>query len=284
MAVSRNWPTNSPDGTLELLSHQAPRDPSTAQPDNRTERPEKIDAPAPCRSVSRRKQALPSSGASDMATGQLNSVIRHLRKAALREEVGAMTDGQLLERFLTHRDEVAFEVLLRRHGPMVLGVCRRVLRNAHDAEDAFQATFLVLVRKAASLRRPELVGNWLYGAACRAALEAKAARRRSRPRQFKATPELEAPADVREDLRAVLDQELSCLPDKYRVPLVLCDLEARTRREVARQLGIPEGTLSSRLTTARRKLAQRLTRRDLALSGGALAAALSGSAAACVPA
>src|SRR5262249_4193845 len=161
-----------------LLSHQAPRDPSTGQPDNRTERPEKIDAPAPCRSVSRRKQALPSSGASDMGTGQLNSVIRHLRKAAFREEVGAIADGQLLERFIHHGAEAPCEVLGRRPGPLVLGVCRRVLRHAHDAEDAFQATFLVLVRKAASLSRPELVGNWLYGAACRAALEAKAARRR----------------------------------------------------------------------------------------------------------
>src|SRR5262249_50953165 len=121
------------------------------------------------------------------------------------------------------------------------------------------------------------VGNWLYGAAYRAALEAKAARRRVRERQVSAMPEPKAvdEADVWLDLRPVLDRELNRLPDKYRVPVVLCDLEGRTRGEVARQLGRPEGTLSGRLTTARRRLAKRLARRGLTLSGGALAAALS---------
>jgi RNA polymerase sigma factor (sigma-70 family) len=220
-----------------------------------------------------------------MASGQLSNVIRHLCGTTLLPDGGVLTDGQLLERFLSQRDEAAFAVLVRRHGPMVLGVCRRVLRNPADAEDAFQATFLVLVRKAAAIRRRELVGGWLHGAAYRAALEAKAARRRVLERQVSAMPEPEAPAaDVWEDLRPLLDQELSRLPDKYRVPIVLCDLEGRTRREAARQLGIPEGTLSSRLATARRKLAGRLARHGLALSGGALAAVLSGSvASACVP-
>jgi RNA polymerase sigma factor (sigma-70 family) len=197
-----------------------------------------------------------------------------------------MTDGQLLECFITRRDEAAFEALVRRHGPMVLGVCRRVLRNTHDAEDAFQATFLVLARKAPSIGLRELVGNWLYGTAYRAALEAKAARRRVRERQVSAMPEPEAAAEAPDwvDLRPVLDQELSRLPDKYRVPVVLCDLQGRTRGEVARQLGIPAGTLSGRLTTARRLLASRLARRGFALAGGALAAALSqGVAPACVP-
>jgi RNA polymerase sigma factor (sigma-70 family) len=198
-----------------------------------------------------------------------------------------MTDGQLLECFLTRRDEAAFEALVRRHGPMVLGVCRRVLRNHHDAEDAFQATFLVLARKAASIGQRELVGNWLYGAAYRAALEAKAARRRIRERQVSSMPEPEAVAEAPDgsDLRPVLDQELSRLPDKYRVPVVLCDLQGRTRGDVARQLGIPAGTLSGRLTTARRLLARRLARHGFTVAGGALAAALSpGVAAACVPA
>src|SRR5262249_35162096 len=133
----------------------------------------------------KRRQALPGNGASDMATGQLNDFLRHLRGTALRWDGGGMTDGQLLESFLTRQDEAAFEALVRRHGPMVLGVCRRALRNAHDAEDAFQATFLVLVRKAASIRQLELLGNWLYGVAYRTALEAKAAtaRRRVRERQ-----------------------------------------------------------------------------------------------------
>jgi RNA polymerase sigma factor (sigma-70 family) len=198
-----------------------------------------------------------------------------------------MTDGQLLECFVTRRDETAFEVLVRRHGPMVLRVCRRVLRHAQDAEDAFQATFLVLVRKAASIGQRELLGNWLYGVAYRTALDARAAamRRRTRERQVSPMPEPEASdsADVWRDLLPVLDQELNRLPDNYRVPVVLCDLEGRTRREVARQLGIPAGTLSGRLTTARRLLSRRLARHGLALSGGALTAALSSGASACVP-
>ena len=108
-----------------------------------------------------------------MATSSIRGVVRHLRRAALGHDEQS-EDGQLLERFLTKRDEAAFEALVRRHGPMVLGVCRRLLRRSHDVEDAFQATFLVLVRKAARIRRRELLGNWLYGVAYRAALEARA--------------------------------------------------------------------------------------------------------------
>jgi RNA polymerase sigma factor (sigma-70 family) len=218
-----------------------------------------------------------------MPTGQLSGVIRHLRTAAILRDGSGMSDGQLLESFLTRQDKAAFEALVRRHGPMVLGVCRGVLGNAHDAEDASQATFLVLVRKAASIRQRELLGNWLYGVAYRTALEAKAAtaRRRVRERQVSAMPEPEAPAaEGADDLRPLLDQELSRLPDKYRVPVVLCDLQGRTRRDVARQLRIPVGTLSGRLTTARRTLRNRLARHGFALSGGALAAALSQRAAA----
>src|SRR5262249_47363328 len=143
-----------------------------------------------------------------------------------------------------------------------------------------------LVRKAASIAQKELLGNWLYGTAYRAALEARAARQRVRERQVCPMPEPEAPlAEAWEDLRPVLDQELSRLPDKYRVPVVLCDLEGKTRREVARYLDIPEGTLSSRLATARRRLARQLDRHGLSLTGGALAAILAcGSASAAVPA
>jgi RNA polymerase sigma factor (sigma-70 family) len=213
-----------------------------------------------------------------MPTDPPCDVFRHLRRAALLRDGGGLTDGQLLECFLTHRNEAAFEALLRRHGPMVLGVCRRVLRNSQDAEDAFQATFLVLVRKAAEIAQPELLGNWLYGVAYRTALDARSAtaRRRARERQVNAMPEPEVSdtADVWRDLRPLLDHELSRLPDKYRVPVVLCDLEGRTRREVAQQLGIPTGTLSGRLTTARRLLAGRLTRQGLVLSAGALTGAL----------
>jgi RNA polymerase sigma factor (sigma-70 family) len=213
-------------------------------------------------------------------------IIQQLRRSVLRPDGAGLTDGQLLESFINRRDEAAFEALVRRHGPMVLGVCRRLLRNPHDAEDAFQATFLVLARKAASVVPREKVGNWLHGVARTTALRARAAnaRRRLRERQVTDWPEPEARRpDPRDDLRLTLDRELSRLPEKYRLPVVLCDLEGRSRREVARQLRIPEGTLSSRLTTARRLLAKRLARQGLA--GGSLAAALAqGGASACVPA
>jgi RNA polymerase sigma factor (sigma-70 family) len=216
-----------------------------------------------------------------MATGQLSGFLAHLHRATLLPDGGGRTDGQLLECFLTHHDEAAFEMLVRRHGPMVWGVCRRALTNRHDAEDAFQATFLVLVRKAASIRRRESVGSWLYGAAYRAALETRAARRRTRETQVNTMPEIPSAgeADVWRDLRPLLDRELSGLPDKYREAVILCELEGKTRKKAARQLGIPEGTLSSRLATARRKLARRLARHGVALSAGALAAVLSQDAA-----
>ncbi|HEY7330475.1 MAG TPA: sigma-70 family RNA polymerase sigma factor [Gemmataceae bacterium] len=199
------------------------------------------------------------------------------------------TDEELLERFVASRDAASFEVLVRRHGPMVLGVCRRVLQHPQDAEDAFQATFLVLVRKAASLCQRELLGNWLDGVAYRTALDARAAalRRRKREKQVNAMPEPEARDDPDEwrDLRPLVDRELNRLPDKYRIPIVLCDLEGKTRQDAAEALDLPVGTLSGRLTTAREMLAKRLTRHGLALSAGALGAALSPSAApAAVPA
>ena len=218
-----------------------------------------------------------------MSAGLPRDVLRQVRKAALLPDGAGMTDGQLLDCFVARRDEAAFETLVRRHGPMVLGVCRRLLRHPQDAEDAFQATFLVLVRKAASIARRELVGNWLYGVAYRTALEARAAaaRRRTRERQVSPMPEPAADehADGWRELRPLLDRELSRLPDKYRVAVVLCDLRGETLRDVARQLGVPTGTLSGRLTTARRLLAKRLARHGLAPSGGALTAALSPSAA-----
>jgi RNA polymerase sigma factor (sigma-70 family) len=217
-----------------------------------------------------------------MSTRQWGGVIRQLRKTVLLRDAASLTDGQLLECFLAQREEAAFEALVRRHGSMVLAVCRRVLRDTHDAEDAFQATFLVLVRKAASVQPRELVGNWLYGVAYRTALEARTilARRRARERQVSDMPEQPAPdAAVVDDWRPVLDQELTRLPEKYRSAVVLCDLEGRPRKEVALALRIPEGTLSSRLAMARRMLASRLTRRGVTLSGGALATVLAESTA-----
>jgi RNA polymerase sigma factor (sigma-70 family) len=160
---------------------------------------------------------------------------------------------------------------------MVLGVCRRVLHNTHDVEDAFQAAFLVLVRKAATIRQRELLGNWLYGVAYRTALDAKTARQRVRERQVSKMPECVAgePAHLETDVRPLLDQELNRLPEMYRVAVVLCDLEGRTRKEAADRLGVAVGTLSGRLTTAHRLLAKRLARRGLANSSIALAAVLS---------
>src|SRR5262249_34111246 len=160
------------------------------------------------------------------------------------------TDRQLLQRFASGHDETAFTALVGRHGPMVLGVCRRVLHSIHDAEDAFQATFLVLARKAGSVRQPDALGNWLYGVAYRTALEARtrAAKRRARERELAEEPPVEPGGAIDwSDLRAVLDGEVNRLPDKYRSPFVLCYLEGRTNEEAARLLRCPKGTILSRL-------------------------------------
>ena len=217
-----------------------------------------------------------------MPSSQRTTFVDRVRRAAFLREAAQLTDGELLECYATHRDEAAFEALVRRHGPMVLGVCRRLLQNPHDAEDAFQATFLVLVRKAAAIAPREKVGSWLYGAACLAAKKARAsaAKRRTRERQVKDMPEPASPADgIWHDLVPLLDQELGRLPDRFRLPIVLCDLEGKTRKEVARQLGWPEGTVAGRLAQGRALLAKRLRRHGLPLSGGVLAAVLSQNAA-----
>src|SRR5689334_1579885 len=188
----------------------------------------------------------------------MKTVIRYLRHAALLHKADGPTNRQLLEAFLSRREEAAFAALLRRHGPMVLGVCHRVLRNVHDAEDAFQATFLVLARRAASLRLRDAVGGWLHGVACRTALEARARRARLRRREklVEDMPAVAAgPEDPWEELRHLLDREVHRLPDIYRLAIVLCDLEGRSRRAAAEELGVPEGTLSSRLAAARKRLA-----------------------------
>jgi RNA polymerase sigma factor (sigma-70 family) len=209
-----------------------------------------------------------------------------LRKALLSNAEDMRTDGQLLGAFLTHRDEAAFATLVRRHGSMVFGVCRRVIGDAHESEDAFQATFVVLARKAASIKPRELVGHWLYGVAYRTALEAKAicARRTARERQVINMPHPFVQSDEsRAEWRWAIDEELNRLPAKLRAPVVLCELEGRSRKEVARQLGIPEGTLSSRLAAARKRLARGLSRRGVTLSAGAVAALTADSAPACIP-
>ncbi len=223
-----------------------------------------------------------------MVSSTLSPVLDQLRRAVLLRDGASLTDGQLLESFLSQKDEEAFAALVRRHGPMVLGVCRRVLHNHHDAEDAFQATFLVLVRKADAIVPREMVANWLHGVAYRTALKARTMIARQRVRERQATempePETAEPDNCWRNLESLLDQELSRLPDKYRVPIVLCDLEGKTGKAAARELGWPEGTVASRLSRGRALLAKRLTRNGLAFSGGTLAAVLSekvGSA--CVP-
>jgi RNA polymerase sigma factor (sigma-70 family) len=222
-----------------------------------------------------------------MPTGQLNRFLDRVRRAALVRDGAGMTDGQLLTRFVRQRDGNAFAALLHRHGPLVLGVCRRVLGNPHDAEDAFQATFLVFARKAGSVASPNALAGWLCRVAYRTALEARTrlARRRTKEQQVKEMPHpVVEPDDNWHELLPLLDRELDRLPEKYRVPLVLCELEGGSRKDVARRLGLPEGTLSWRLAHGRKLLAQRLSRYGTALSVGALAAVLSRDAtAASVP-
>ena len=217
-----------------------------------------------------------------MATAQMDTVIRHLRRAVLRQDGAGRTDGQLLASFIDQKDEAAFEALVRRHGPMVFGVCRRVVRNHHDAEDAFQATFLVLARKASSVRPRERVANWLHGVALRTAMKAKAmtAKRRGREKQVTEMPEPEAAQqDQWRDLQPLLDQELNGLPENYRLPILLCDLEGKTIKEATQQLGWPQGTLAGRLARGRKLLAKRLANRGVVLSAGSLAAVVSQNAA-----
>jgi RNA polymerase sigma factor (sigma-70 family) len=215
------------------------------------------------------------------------SEVLHYLRSTLLPEGADLTDGQLLECFVSRREPAALEGLVRRHGPMVWGVCRRILQNHHEAEDAFQATFLVLVRRASSIRCRAKVGNWLYGVAHQTALKARAnrAKRKSREAQVIDMPEpVAAEQDSWSDLQPVLDQELSRLPERYRTVIVLCDLEGRSGKEASRQLGLPQGTVASRLARAREMLGKRLARHGLSVSGGTLAAVLSEkSATAAVP-
>jgi RNA polymerase sigma factor (sigma-70 family) len=190
----------------------------------------------------------------------------------LRErDLGNLPDADLLERFAATRDDAAFEAMVRRHGPMVLSLCRRVLNRNQDIEDAFQATFLVLVRKADAIGRRNLLGNWLYGVACRVAKQARASSARWRfasGETLDAIPERSGRDRFGDDL-PILDEELSKLPDKYRVPLVLCYLQGKTNKEAAAQIGCPEGSMSDRLSRARDLLRRRLTGRGIVLSAGA---------------
>jgi RNA polymerase sigma factor (sigma-70 family) len=223
-----------------------------------------------------------------MPTGRLHDVVGHIRKLGEKDNAGTLDDRELLERFVTRRDEAAFGALLARHGPMVLDVCRRVLPDRSAADDAFQATFLVLARKAGSIGKRELLGNWLYGVAYRTASKAKvtAAKRKARER---AAPRPEPPDPLAEmtvrELFSVLDEELNGLPSRYRAALVLCYLEGKTRDEAAAQLGCSPATLDRRLRRGKDLLRARLARRGVASSAALLPLLLApGTAAARVPA
>jgi RNA polymerase sigma-70 factor (ECF subfamily) len=210
-----------------------------------------------------------------MTTTQAGILFRHLRGLAAAGPLSQHPDRQLLERFTTGGDEAAFETLLRRHGPMVLGVCRRVLHDPHDADDAFQATFLVLTRKAASISKRDSVGGWLYQVAYNMALKAKAsatARQRHERRAGDRSPVDPLTELTGRELVAVLDEVLQQLPERYRAPLVLCYLEGKTRDEAAQQLGWTMGTLKRRLQQARTSLRRQLQHRGLAMPAALLAA------------
>jgi RNA polymerase sigma factor (sigma-70 family) len=211
-----------------------------------------------------------------MASKGLQPVVWHLRRMALLHDGAGLPDSTLLGMFVDQSDAVAFEALLLRHGPMVHGVCKRILGNPHDAQDAAQATFLVLINKAKSVRRRAMIGNWLYGVARQTAIRMRSqnAKRWRREKQVAAMPEPQAKTSETTDDWETLDQELSRLPETYRIAIILCDLEGKTRKQAARQLAWPEGTLSTRLTRGRNMLAKRLAKRGLVLSVEALALAL----------
>jgi RNA polymerase sigma factor (sigma-70 family) len=215
-----------------------------------------------------------------MATAQLGTVVRHIRNLAADPKMSEQTDGALLRAFLSGNDPAAFEALLRRHGPMVLRVCRRTLGHVHDAEDALQATFLVLAQQATSIRKKESLASWLHGVAYRMATHAKraAARRRGHESRVSPTPPRDpALSAAWQEIQVLLDDEIGSLPETLRAPFVYCCLENKSCAEVAQQLGLEEGTVWKRLSRARKLLQQRLTRRGVAIAAVLAAAAVGGN-------
>ena len=201
-------------------------------------------------------------------------ILRQINALLTAGTFSGLSDSQLLDGSWRGHDEVselAFTVLVERHGPMVLGVCRRILVDPHDAEDAFQATFLVLVRKAASVRVDGSIGRWLFGVATRVATRSRAdlqssprsRAHRSRSARDRGRGRIVSSLD-RAELQSILAQEIARLPDRLQAPVILCDLEGSSDLEAARRLGWPVGTVKSRLSRARARLRDRLTRRGLA--------------------
>jgi RNA polymerase sigma factor (sigma-70 family) len=215
-----------------------------------------------------------------MANIRLDGVMQHVRKLVTAKRAGVPTDGELLERFVCRRDEDAFTTLVQRHGAMVLGVCRRLLKDGHDAEDACQAAFLVLARRAGSIRKRESVGSWLYGVAYRASANVRRRVARCRGREVPAVEIAEPPPpDVCwHEVRTVIDDELQRLPERFRAPLLLCYFEGRTRDEAAQELGWSLGTFRGRLERGRDLLRVRLKRRGVGLSAALMAGLLTGRA------
>ena len=224
-----------------------------------------------------------------MSRESASQAMRQIRTLHALGAVGVLPDRQLVERFLESEGndrEDAFAALVQRHGPMILCVCRRMLRESADVEDAFQAVFLVLARKAGSVKRLEALKPWLYGMAVRTAKEAR--RRSARRRKWEGgamddSRAIFAPDESRDDLADLLDEEIDRLPRRYRDALLLCELEGASRQDAARQLGLPEGTLSSRLARGRTLLRDRLTKRGVALGSGSIATLISEPASACLP-
>jgi RNA polymerase sigma factor (sigma-70 family) len=223
-----------------------------------------------------------------MSVGQLGTLLRHVRRVAGVTSIDGLSDGQLLARFQADREESAFAALMRRHGRHVWNVCRHVLGHEQDAEDAFQATFLVLARKAGSIRSTEAVGSWLHGAAYRIAMRAKRDVAIRRKHESKA-PGADASGSVAREMSlreglAVLDEEVERLAERQRAVFVACCLEGKTMVEAARDLGWKEGTVSGTLARAKERLRSRLARRGVTLAAALAALALSEVAAAAVPA
>jgi RNA polymerase sigma factor (sigma-70 family) len=221
-----------------------------------------------------------------MTNGRMGSLTRQLCHSIAACDDSGRSDGALLDHYLQTRDDMAFAALVARHGSMVWSVCRRVLRHYHDAEDAFQATFLILASRAESVSPKDRVANWLYGVAHNVARKARArsARQRLRERPTSDLPEpVTLDSEVSTDLRPVLDQELSRLPTQYREAILLCDVDGETQAEAARRLGCPEGTIAARLSRARDLLAARLSRRGVTFSVTGLIIAISAKRAGAVP-
>jgi len=223
-----------------------------------------------------------------MANGQRTAALDSMRRLFDSGTAIGLSDRQLLDRFIAGRDETAFEAIVRRHGPMVLGVCRRAIADQDDVDDAFQATFLILVRRAGSIRDRDVLGTWLYGVARRVAVRASASARRRRGRERVMAENIEvkdhrvAGAEHNE-IRSLIDAELERLPTRFRDPVILCDVQGQTHEQAAAQIGCPVGTVKSRLARGRERLKARLVRGGLTPSLAVLASFFAAERASAVP-